>query len=320
MTLVELNERSKLLPHTYPTDPSAREDVSKGTKGHTWVSTRGCTDTAYVLEDLENRYWVLRLPDLPSPGTGGGTRRCLLSPEELKSLLESGHHTASNFPGNILVLTNKSTKKKRQFLGGLEKVEIPKKSTKIITNPDPQDLLPFIEAREISARFFVGDTLKDKAPLCKEFDWLTAQVLLQYADRVAYAILDVGDRVQIRESAPTELRGERDGFIVQVQPNELQIDLGDNRVVTIDRHHVRKVFHSGDPVSVINGPHKGLSGLVLAVENPIAHIICGTMQELTTHNYQPSNAVSVALHLIHKVFMHNLVFNTNTCSSPHQIS
>ncbi|KAK7695366.1 hypothetical protein QCA50_002558 [Cerrena zonata] len=326
ISLVELTERSKLLlPHAFPTSqPSLLENITKCIDAHVWVSTRGGTDIAYVLENqmTEDKYEVLRLPDLPSAGTQGGTRRRLLSFEDVKLLLETRRQKVADLPGNLFVLLNKTTKRRREFLGGLEKVEVPKKFARIIDAPDPQDLLPFVQARETSARFFdwVHETESrvkdgDSSPFAslkgtffksQEFEWLTADVLLQYADRFASATLDVGDRVEIRESAPTELRGSRGGCIVDAQNDTVQVKLEDDLVVIVQRCHARKTFCSGDPVSVINGPHKGLCGLVLAVEDPIVHVICGTMQELTSHNYQSSNACSIPIYSLRLIRSTNI--------------
>lgn len=67
---------------------------------------------------------------------------------------------------------------------------------------------------------------------------------------------------------------EQEGTIAAVQTMEAEVELANGEgSVIVPLHDLRKVFVSGDFVSVTSGPFNGKSGLVVNVDGDIAHIL-----------------------------------------------
>lgn len=67
---------------------------------------------------------------------------------------------------------------------------------------------------------------------------------------------------------------EKEGTIAAVQTTEAEVELANGEgSVIVPLHDLRKVFVSGDFVSVTSGPFDGKSGLVVNVDGDIAHIL-----------------------------------------------
>ena len=314
-TLVGLEDRRALLllssSYNHPALDTLDDEQVERLSAHVWVRT--CDgDIAYVVDGHNNAGVcdVLRLPMLPLKD--GGSSRRLLQYQDILTLLDpkvrGGRYQPFAPTSNLFWITKKSAQTRRVFLGGLEQVTIPVSRTTIVDSPDPQDLLPFVEARETSLRFHTLIHNEDRQPTgidpsylsplkgtffpSDEFEWLTAGVLVEYADRFYASTLDIGDRVAVKESAPTELHGVV-GSIVEVDANLAKIEDSQNLVYTIRRRHIRKVFEVGDLIRVISGPHRGATGMVLIVRGHLVHVLCGSMAELANSelSYRQSNSV-----------------------------
>ena len=314
-TLVSLEDRRSLLAlstsYKHPAMDTLDDEEAESLSIHVWVRMHD-GDLAYVVDDLSSigTYEVLRLPMLPLKD--GGTSRRLLQYQDILTLLDpkarGGRYKAFAPTSNLFWITKKSSQTRRVFLGGLEQVYIPSSRATIVNAPDPQDLLPFIEARETSLRFHTvihnegqrptGIDHSCMSPLkgtffpSDEFEWLTAGVLLQYADRFYSSTLDIGDRVAVKDSAPTELHGII-GSIIETDVDLMKIQDSQHLIYATHRRHIRKVFEVGDLVRVISGPHRGATGMVLVVRGQLVHVLCGNMRELATSevSYQQSNSV-----------------------------
>ena len=313
-TLVSLEDRPQLLPlftsGNQPAMETLDDNLAERLSTHVWVRTRD-GDIAYVVDtDSDARqYDVLRLPVLPLED--GGSSRRLLSRQDILALLDPGRKSGrykTVSPTSTLFWVAKGSRR-RVFLGGLEQVSIPFSRTTTVDSPNPQDLLPFVEAREISLLIhpFIHDqddestdgNLSLLSPLkgtffpSDEFEWLTADTLLQYAERFCSSTLDIGDRVAVKDSAPTELHGAV-GFIVESDADHMKVqDVSEGLVYTVHRNHLRKVFKTGDSVRVSSGSREGMMGLVLTVDDQVIHLLSGSMEELQKSelSYQQSNSV-----------------------------
>ena len=318
--LVSLEDRPQLLSFPSSSDFLAMETLDdeqvETLSVHTWVRTRD-GDLAYVVDDRSDsgEYEILRLPMLPSKD-GGSTRR-LLSYSDTLTLLDpknkSGRYKTM-YPSSTLFWIARGTRNRRVFCGGLEQISIPASRVTVIDSPNPQDLLPFIEAREISLQIHnliqdqddeaTGNELSLLSPLkgtffpSDQFEWLTADILHQYADRFCSSYLDIGDRVAVKDSAPTELHGSM-GFIVESDAEQVKVQDSKGLVFTSLRSHLRKVFEAGDAVRVLSGPREGTTGLVLAVKDQVVHFLSGSMEELRKSElpYEQSNSVRTFLSL-----------------------
>ena len=312
--LVPLEDRPQLLSlpshRDYPATETLDEEQVKKLSTHTWVRTRD-GDVAYIVEDCNDRgeYEVLRLPMLPLEG--GGSSRRLLSYSDILTLLDPKHKGGrykTIFPSSTLFWVARGTRNRRVFLGGLEQITIPASRVTVIDSPNPQDLLPFVDARQNSLQVHeaiqnqsdqpISNELSLLSPLkgtffpSEQFEWLTADILLQYADRFCSSGLDVGDRVAVKNAAPTELHGAV-GFIVESDADHVKVQDSKGLIFTVHRNHLRKVFEMGDTVRVLHGPREGTTGLVLAVNDQVIHFLSGSMEELQKSElpYQQSNSV-----------------------------
>lgn len=285
--LVPLENRSALLP-------TFGDDITL----HEWVRLRE-GDIGYVVEvnDANEMIGVLRVPDLSGwLGKGkaknvGDSHRHLLSTQELRTLLRS-HASVSNhlFAGRFEII-QKKYRKCRVFEGGLEFVWIPRPRTKVVDHPDPQELLPFVQAREnsrqLSSWFYSDATSEDERAVLRKklhgellasesFEWLTPSVLLRYSDVFSAHTVDVGDRVEVADDAPVEHHGEI-GFVEKAGDDEIQVrSSASKELFTILRKHARRTFRPYDRVRVLRGPYAGQFGLVLAVEDRTVHVVGGT--------------------------------------------
>ena len=325
-TLVTLEDRRALLVlpslDNHPAMDTLDDEQVDSLSTHVWVRTHD-GDIAYVVDDRSSvgDYEVLRLPMLPLKD--GGSSRRLLRYQDILTLLDpkakGGRYKPFASTSNLFWITKKGSETRRVFLGGLEQVSIPVSRATIVNSPDPQDLLPFVEARETSLRFHTLIHNKEQQPTgldhsclsplkgtffpSDEFEWLTAGVLLQYADRFYSSTLDVGDRVAVKDSAPTELHGIT-GFIIETDAGVMKIQDSQNRVYNIRRGHARKVFEVGDLVCVISGPHCGATGMVLVLRGQLVHILCGSMSELANSglSYQQSNSVRPSTPVLKSIY------------------
>ena len=309
-SLVAIENRTALLLSSAPFSPFLATNIRNlNLASHVWIRTRD-RDLAYVLESNPQSYVALRVPNIPTTARGSG--RQLLSFSDIQCLLDptrqGSHFKSSNLDSNLFALINKASGKRRVFLGGLERIEIPRFRATIVHNPNPQELLVFVEAREISLRVYrwihqpepelddktrsAFDTLKGTFFQSEEFDWLTADVLLQYTDIYYASSLEDGDRVVVKDSAPAETRGQC-GLIVQSTANVMQIETRDGLRIGVDRTHLRKLFHTGDPVRVISGPHEGITGIVVVVNETIAHVVSGTIAALMANEADPKGSSMV---------------------------
>lgn len=313
--LVNLEDRQALLTSHSPCDHPAMDSLDdqqvESLSAHVWVRTQD-GDLSYVIDDCSSvgEYEILRLPLLPLKD--GGSSRRLLQYQDILTLLDpkqrGGRYKAFAPTSNLFWITKKGARTRRVFLGGLEQVSIPVSRATVVGSPDPQDLLPFVEARENSLRLHTlihGEDHQSAGvdPSClsplkgtffpaDEFEWLTTGVLLQYSDRFYSSTLCIGDRVTVKDSAPTELHGIV-GLIVETDIDLVKVQDSQNLVNSILRRHVRKVFDAGDLVRIISGPRRGASAMVLVVRGQLVHVLSGSMTELLNSevSYQQSNSV-----------------------------
>lgn len=309
-SLVELENRKSLLLSSAPYSQFLATNIRDlDLAPHVWIRTRD-GDLAYVLESTPESYVALRVPSLPT--TGRSSSRRLLSFSDVQRLLDPTRQGTNFKPSDLdpklFALINKASGKRRVFLGGLERIDLPRFRATVVHNPNPQELLVFVEAQENSARVYkwVQETksgLDDEAQSTfnalkgtffqsEEFDWLTAEVLLQYADGYYASSLEEGDRVVVKVSAPSELRGQS-GSIVETTTNDAQIETRDGLRFRANRLHLRKLFYTGDSVKAISGPHEGITGIVVVVNETIAHIISGTMAALMSNEGDPKGSSMV---------------------------
>ena len=67
------------------------------------------------------------------------------------------------------------------------------------------------------------------------------------------------------------------GIITTIQTTHAEVELADGEgTVSIPLHDLRKVFVAGDSVSIGGGALKGRTGLVVSINNDIAHIVDNT--------------------------------------------
>ena len=276
---------------------------------HKWIRTRD-GDIAYVVEDRDDdtHYTVLRVPEWRSEN---GTTRRLFSCADIKLLLSSDDQTRPRFAptkisSDLFGIVNKKSRKKQAFLGGLEQVQVPKSHTMIVEAPDPQELLTFVEAQENSLKIYqwVHDSpsqnedmgqsthksLRGSFGKLQTFDWLTAEILMQYADQHCSSTIDVNDRVEVREFAPTELQGAS-GFVVTGETDQVRVQTRDGIQFTCLRSHLRRLFYPGDAVDIVSGPHQGEAGLVVVLDRTIAHLVSDRLNPATGGD-KTSNFVS----------------------------
>ena len=99
---------------------------------------------------------------------------------------------------------------------------------------------------------------------------------------------------------------EKEGTIAAVQTTEAEVELanGEGSVIVL-LHDLRKVFVSGDFVSVTSGPFDGKSGLVVNVDDDIAHIL-DKSEDVGIPNIDGSDSLQVFFNQIRQYIFPNL--------------